>query len=271
MANLNRNTDTEKFLTTSISGFSSVRDRSGQRTTIEDEVERIRRGDFKDVPKIKKPAVTWSGYFKGRSEIIAPSGLMCMDLDKVIDIERSLKNLKKSSYVFAAWISPSGNGIKFLVRIPLVKDAREYKGHYSAALEHFKGFDPDKSTSDINRLCFTSSDPDLYLNLDAVVFTERIDLKPRISKHVKGGKSESELARIAFYSFQKWERETSFEDGNRNNALFKLGCKWGALGIPKELAHEFLLELVDSDFSALEIIHTVDSAYRTIGRKTQLT
>ena len=97
------------------------------------ELERIRTGQYKeqiehirslkdkrarDKNKEQLPSVLFSGKFNGRTDdtLIEHSGLICLDFDGTTDKEGLI-----NEYTLAAFLSPSGNGVKVLVKIP--KDA----------------------------------------------------------------------------------------------------------------------------------------------------
>src|SRR5438067_8542685 len=98
-----------------------------------EQVERIRRayksellkhGDYKaakraiDALKKALPGVMWSGTFQNRShpvsdKLIAHSGLLGTDLDSLGDkLEVARAKLEKSSYLWALFLSPSGDGLQ---------------------------------------------------------------------------------------------------------------------------------------------------------------
>ena len=77
--------------------------------------------------KKKLPALCFSGVFNKRkdSALVEHSGLICLDFDgyekKKLLLEHKEK-LTKDSYIFSVFISPSGNGLKVLVKIPADPD-----------------------------------------------------------------------------------------------------------------------------------------------------
>src|SRR5690606_39195613 len=86
-----------------------------------------------------------------------------------------IKHVKKSAikclYSFAVFISPSGTGLKILVKVDTDKDMHDVafeqvKNHYESLL----GVDIDQSGKDVSRLCFISYDPELYYNPESNEF-----------------------------------------------------------------------------------------------------
>lgn len=78
-------------------------------------IEEIRNGD-----KSKKqslPVVLFSGQFKERKDesLVKHSGLVVLDFDH-INVPESKKILASDPYVKACWVSPSGDGLKALVK-----------------------------------------------------------------------------------------------------------------------------------------------------------
>ena len=61
-----------------------------------------------------------------------------------------------------------------MVKIPPVADDKTYKEYYHELENHFnKYFKVDDSTKDIGRGTFISSDPNLYLNMNSEMFTDK--------------------------------------------------------------------------------------------------
>lgn len=117
------------------------------------------------VEPLKKdlPAVMWCGQFSNREKPAADklqkhSGLFIADLDDLGDkLPDIRKKLEASPYVFAFFLSPSGNGLKVVIRVPA--DASKHAGSFRAAEAHVKqltGLQIDESGKDVSRLCFMS-------------------------------------------------------------------------------------------------------------------
>ncbi len=106
-----------------------LRIKDGSETT-RDLVKRIRLEKRKpERQELKKllPAICFSGTFNKRTDasLIQHSGFICLDFDgytKSKDLLHDKENLSKNKYVFSVFISPSGNGLKVLVKIPADAD-----------------------------------------------------------------------------------------------------------------------------------------------------
>jgi hypothetical protein len=134
-----------------------------------DIIEKIRAGD-KEAKK-SLPIVCFSGEFTDRSDtaIKEHSGLIVLDFDH-IDVEKSKGVLATDQYIFACWVSPSGDGLKALVRI---SNPERHRDHFRALTTYFdKQYDLELDSSGANesRACFESYDPDIVVNPGSVKF-----------------------------------------------------------------------------------------------------
>jgi len=112
--------------------------------------DRIKNGKYKDLigqiraesdktkrNELKKnlPAICFSGTFNRRADdaIIEHSGLICLDFDGYDTTEQMLSDkdsMRNDKYVMAVFISPSGNGLKTIVKIPT--DPINHKKYFDA-------------------------------------------------------------------------------------------------------------------------------------------
>jgi hypothetical protein len=134
--------------------------------------------------KKKLPAATFSGTFSVRKKdaLRKHSGLLCADLDnlgrdKIPEIRAKLGN---GLYVWALFLSPSGDGFKVLIRVPV--DGEKHQASFAAVEKYIReltGVQIDKACSDESRLCFLSHDSDAYLNEQAVELPPLVETKSR--------------------------------------------------------------------------------------------
>jgi hypothetical protein len=233
---------------------------------VEDAIARIKNGISKDMvesvrlgleDKKNLPAVCFSGMFKERKDdaIISHSGFIVFDFDKVGNVQDKIEELKKSVLTYACWISPSGNGVKSLVRIENGKYHREY---FNYIRENWQGYrDADRSGVNVSRLCFESYDPNLFLNEDSRILKEYQTIK---TNETMMGKSKG------FDSCMKWltKRGDSFQTGERNRFIFLLAsacCRFGVdeFDCQSEVQREFSFS---NDFTLNEALKCIASAYR---------
>ena len=116
-------------------------------------------------------AVTFSGTFprgKRKAQHLAQhSGLVTLDIDGLTaeQIPDLLAELAQHPYIVLTFISPSGMGIKAVVRVdPIPTNDLEHKRAYQACLDFFEdltteyGFEIDTSGKDCSRLCYLAHD-----------------------------------------------------------------------------------------------------------------
>ena len=141
------------------------------------------------------PAVTFSGIFPpGQREahcLCNHTGFIIIDIDGLTKSQLGylFTELRNFPQVILAFISPSGKGIKVLVRVePIPKDHIEHKGAFEACVDlfrlKFEEFDIkigkpkkdesqdvghiDTSGSDCSRLCFLAHDPQIIVRENTV-------------------------------------------------------------------------------------------------------
>ncbi len=124
--------------------------------------------------KLSLPAITTSGVFDKahkKEAFIKHSGLLQIDIDAVENPAELKETLKKDPYTFVAFISPSGNGLKLIVKIPA--DEQKHLQSFEALQLYYLqkyGLQIDEKTKDISRLMFLSYDPEIFVNEKAQTF-----------------------------------------------------------------------------------------------------
>jgi hypothetical protein len=121
--------------------------------------------------KLSLPAYILSGRIDGRvKDAMAEgrfhhSGFLQLDFDGIENPEAFRDDLIKDPYVIAAWISPSGGGVKGIAAMDQVSKDDDHKAAFITAQKHYaaKGWTLDTACKNANRLCFTSHDPDLRI------------------------------------------------------------------------------------------------------------
>ncbi len=145
---------------------------------IQKQIDKIRQEtNEKKKKELKKqlPSICFSGQFSEREDkfIISHSGFAILDFDHLDNVAEEKEKFKQHPFVYAAFISPSGDGLKVLVKIPA--DKERHKGHYLALVKLFPTLDP--TSINLSRVCFESIDPDIYINTLAIEFVDFVDQK----------------------------------------------------------------------------------------------
>ena len=206
------------------------------------------------------PCVLFSGTFKSRldKELIKHSGLIALDFDSMTNINEVKQKFAKDKYVFAVWISPSGNGVKVLVKIP--SEPEKHKSYFFGLQDYFNSKSFDVKTSNLSRVCYESFDNDIIINLNAETFTKAKKTEPQ-------QKQTYSIETTKLPDFETYQRLViwinkieNYVSGNRNNYLFILASAMNRYGINKDNVLLFLL----SDFNDLqkEIPNIIKSAYK---------
>ena len=121
------------------------------------------------------PAICFSGEFTKRNDnsLNQHSGLICLDFDGYSSNKELLQEkerLCKSKYAYSVFVSPSGEGLKALVKIP--KDIANHKGYFLALQKHYDSPNFDKTSKNVSRVCYESYDPLIHINELSSVWEE---------------------------------------------------------------------------------------------------
>lgn len=131
------------------------------------------------------PAICFAGTFARRADdaLIQHSGLMVTDFDhQGAALETTKAVLANDPHVLAVFVSPSGDGLKAVVRVKAI-DAETHRRCFFAAQQYFRdeyGLNLDPSGKDVSRACFVSFDPELVARDDATPFEPLPNLRPEL-------------------------------------------------------------------------------------------
>jgi hypothetical protein len=152
-----------------------------------DELRNEKDEKRKAILKKKLPCICFSGKFLTRSDkdLTEHSGYIILDFDKLDNAEEFKISLKRFNFIYSAFISPSGNGVKAIVKIPPIIE--KHRGYYRGILKVF----PELDSTSINesRICFESVDANLWINENAVKFTDYVEVENIKTKDVKTKKA----------------------------------------------------------------------------------
>jgi hypothetical protein len=185
----------------------------------------------KDIKK-KLPAICFSGTFSKREDagLIKHSGLIAIDFDHLGDrLPELRKRLTDDPHTFILFLSPSGDGLKLVVRIP---DSGATHRMSAAALTDYYNDEQLDEFKDVSRICFSSYDPDIYYNPDSKIFTtikEETVVKKVIRTTIPLTDSHEILARI---EERFAEDGKAYVDGNKHNYLVAMFGATNVFGIP---------------------------------------
>lgn len=231
-------------------------------------VEKIRGCEDKRVRnELKKglPSICFSGMFSERkaSKINKHSGFICIDFDD-FKTKEELQCFKKTiiddEYTYACFISPSGNGIKLIIKIP--PEPHNHKRYFDAIKDHYNSPHFDIAGSDISRVCYESYDPSIFINKNAKLFDKVIDTVEYLNHDVKNIKIPLKHENEIVKRLEKWwQKKYSFNKGSRNETVFKIACAFCDFGVSQYTCEQYLQNYKDNDFTIKEINRTIQSAY----------
>src|SRR5690606_5734437 len=141
-----------------------------------EQVQKLRDCDNPTLKKTLKnslPYFTFSGTFTQRKNeaLKNHSGLIVLDFDGLTDDQRDsfYADFQTIEWVCAIWISPSGNGLKVIVKINPEDHLTSFEELYDFFLANFS-IEIDISGKDVSRACFASSDSNAYYNPNATIY-----------------------------------------------------------------------------------------------------
>lgn len=220
-------------------------------------IDEVRQGD-KEAKK-KLPVVLFSGEFSSRNDeaLFEHSGFIVLDFDH-IDVPRSKSILGTDPYVYSCWVSPSGDGLKALVR---VTNPERHRDHFRSLVTYFSkqyNLEVDESGVNESRACFESYDPEIIINETAQKFGAFASEKSEQHQEARiGAVTDYMKLNLACRMVRQ------AEDGEKHNMLLKasrlIGGYVAAGRIEEEeavrvLMREILKRDVDSEEHAIKTI-----------------
>lgn len=247
--------------------------------------------------KKKLPSVTFSANYRGgrsNATLVKYLGYIVIDIDHLSkeELARILQTVRACSYTRIAFISPKGMGLKIIAHTQrpdgtLPDTIQEIEDFHNAAYNKVASFysqlcqtEIDTSGQDVGRTCLLSYDPGIYFNRDSTPFiVEQPPLFYKTQKKKKktpGRKKQetdnnpvSEETALNYHSSHAslmvtlnyyHNKSEKYTEGNRNNYLHHLACKYNRHGIPEQEAAAFIKSLF-TDLPAEETDSLIASAY----------
>jgi hypothetical protein len=254
--------------------FKNIFSKEPHFITVEKALERIKLGASKALVldirlaldkekanklKLNLPSICFSGKFgadRKDDQLVAHSGFIVLDFDDISDLRDKQTEIIQKDFVYACWVSPSGNGLKALVKIA---DGKKHREHFQSLQEIFPEI--DRSGINVSRVCYESFDPDIYVNEKAVVFTKAKKIEKILVNEIETIDDSENFRRIL-----KWltNKNDAFVTGERNTYIFKLASACCRFGINEEAALSLISAeyLVSNDFTMSEMRGAVKSGYR---------
>ena len=253
--------------------------------------------DERDRLKLSLFVVMWQGIFtrKNNNGCVSLSSLVCIDIDHQTkqDLDYIRQTISGWPFVLAFFRSPSGDGLKVIVRTDNYIIA-DYGNCYRQVEQLFTdafGIKPDKLCEDLSHPCFISYDPDMYYNPYAVpwhyVYDPAFD-KPGKSKQGSSNVNATAqpntpqlnygqvLAQMGFPSNYitddeiirildfKWKpfNDINLSDGNRTRSVYVQAHTLSKAGVHESTALEYLRrKFLLTGYDANKLQYEVHQAY----------
>jgi len=246
--------------------------------------------------KKKLPSVTFSANYRGgrsNATLVKYLGYIVIDIDHLSkeELARILQTARACSYTRIAFISPKGMGLKIIAHTQrpdgtLPDTIQEIEDFHNAAYNKVASFysqlcqtEIDTSGQDVGRTCLLSYDPGIYFNRDATPFiveqpplfykTQKKKKTPGRKKQETDNNPVSEETALNYHSSHAslmvtlnyyHNKSEKYTEGNRNNYLHHLACKYNRHGIPDQEAAAFIKSLF-TDLPTEETDSLIASAY----------
>lgn len=228
----------------------------------------LHKGEDKTADKIKSELIgfTMSGTFgasRTKANLHTYSQIIGLDFDHipVTELETLVKQINECKFTFASFISPSGEGIKVFIKIN--SNANQHTIAYNQVATYYKnlsGYDFDPKCKDSTRLCFVSSDPEIYVNETATTFEVQEEVK-HTPKEYKSETTNFESTDTLLDKCLKFtEQKEQYQNGNRNNFIHLFASNANRFGITEADTLDYCTTNFDLDEK--EIKASVQSAYK---------
>lgn len=209
--------------------------------------------------KRELPVVMFSGKFEGRKDedLKEHSGVIVLDFDH-IDVANSKNALATDEYILSCWVSPSGDGLKALVKIAQPRKHRDHFRAIASYMDRQYGLEVDSTGQNESRLCFESYDPEIIINEDSKVFTAVVSERTEVQS-VSSQSQNTDYNKLAVLA----SMIRRAEDGQKHIELLKASNLAGGFitaGRVEEeeakrvLIKEILKREVDSEENAIKTI-----------------
>lgn len=278
-----------------LNGIYQDRGLSSQVLSIRNEADDATRKALKG----QLPVIMWQGQFSQRSKngLQSLSGIICMDFDHIGEegIQRLKIVMSSTPWILAAFTSPSGDGLKVLVKTP-VTNPTEYENCYRQLIDVFSsqfGCIADPNCINYAQGCYASHDPNIIVNWNVVDYPFVYD-PSYVAAKIQGNRtaktgdqsaapsqlpapdknqrflnilksqqqrlSDEDIIKILDRRFHSYP--LNYIDGNRTRSIFAQAAILCKAGIPEEKAQEYLEDqFLPTGYSQRKLHYEVVNAY----------
>ncbi|WP_052596232.1 VapE domain-containing protein [Aureispira sp. CCB-QB1] len=213
-----------------------------------------------------------------KEALIEYNGNVVLDYDGITDyfeLEELIQKVQDCPHTLLSFLSPSGEGIKVIVKTSN-SDPLQHPNAYkvvSAYYQDLTGIESDKSSKNINRLCFVSSDPHLYYNEESTAFVYQTQLFETVQVE-KQQKTQAKTAQSIDYdsfdditkAINKIESKGfSYVEGQRHEYVKQFSIECVKYGIEQKECQDFVEgNLLQADQDERKAFKLIQWAYDNI-------
>jgi hypothetical protein len=246
--------------------FILKRIKEGKSKNLIKEIRKEKDKTARNELKKNLPAICFSGQFNKRSDssLLEHSGIMCLDFDgykKQKDMLQDKEMFINNKFVLSVFVSPSGNGLKVLIKIPA--DAENHIKYFTSLKTEFDSTYFDTTSKNVSRVCYESYDPLLYYNPNSLIWDtiEEEEHEERSSYKDKPTIKITDENKIVEILVKWWTKRYPMAEGQRNHNVYILAMAFNDFGISKSLASFICNQYESKSFPKNEIETTINSAY----------
>ena len=240
------------------------------RHLVEPATKAFQEGNAELYAELKKkiPSFIISGTYEGgrKAENLKDySGYIILDIDKLPKDE--IKNYKQKiaevPFTFACFISPSGVGLKIIVKVSSKPaDHLQAFNQLKAIYEKATGVEIDKSGKDINRLCFFSCDSNIVINYEAQKYlVQHEEVKQTTIAPMQQFTQGTDDLSVFQKCVQLTNNKMAYVEGSRNNYVCLLANNCNRNGLSELSATQYIKS--HYNYNEAEVSQTVKSAYQS--------
>ena len=211
--------------------------------------------------------------YRANAKLTKHSGLLCCDLDNCSNIEVVRTKLVSDPYVAAFFASPTGSGLKAILRIQ--SDASLHLRSFFAAAEHFQqgySLEIDDQCKEVARLCFVSHDPHLFMRNGETQILEPLPEQEPRPEQAAGRSPNVELTPELRSRIEKYldKVQPAIKGEHGSNPTFRVACVlvWGfslSFNDAKPFMRAYSEQRCQPPWSEKEIDHKLSDAQKDGG------
>ena len=160
--------------------LKAIQSGQGAQGSFQEAIKKLRANPSKETKQRLKteelPAVSLSGIFSSRNRkgFVEHSGLMQVDIDDVDDLNKTMRRVQRDTYTFVSFLSPSGTGIKCIVKVN--PEEHSHLEQFHALQKHYRNhleIEIDPRCKNLDRCMLLSFDEGVFHKPEADVFAGR--------------------------------------------------------------------------------------------------